>query len=288
MAHASWLSSPTMHSEIICETTKVIHVTYSAPARLCQRRLRVFPAENRGSQRILKLQWRCTPQPDATQLEFDEFGNPVLEIRHKLIPRDFRFELQFTSARRSHSCAVATGLPPVGVGAFVSPSTLCDLTPSIREFAGNAPDAASICARAYAALKYEEGITDNTTTASRVLSGGAGLCQDFAHLMIAACRAAKIPARYISGYNTAEGRMHAWVEALKNGEWQAWDPTHNRPTRPDCVVVASGRDARDVQPVSGTYRGRAQAHLRTWCKTTVIDSSPPVVAASPVEVELNG
>ena len=52
----------------------------------------------------------------------------------------------------------------------------------------------------YTSLKYERGATDVGTTAPEALTLGRGVCQDFAHIMLAACRGAGIPARYVSGY----------------------------------------------------------------------------------------
>ena len=81
--------------------------------------------------------------------------------------------------------------------------------------------------------------------------------------MLAACRLVGLPARYVSGHLVGEGGSHAWVEVLhprprRQGTWRAedWDPTHNRRTNTDYLVVAVGRDYADVAPLSGTYKGR--------------------------------
>jgi transglutaminase-like putative cysteine protease len=81
--------------------------------------------------------------------------------------------------------------------------------------------------------------------------------------MLAACRVAGMPARYVSGHLTGEGGSHAWVEILhphphRPGSWiaEGWDPTHNRRTNSDYLVVAVGRDYADVAPLSGTYDGK--------------------------------
>ena len=64
------------------------------------------------------------------------------------------------------------------------------------------------------AITYEYGVTSVTTTAAEALAGGRGVCQDSAHVMIALCRAAGLPARYVSGHLLGEGGTHAWVEAV--------------------------------------------------------------------------
>jgi transglutaminase-like putative cysteine protease len=92
--------------------------------------------------------------------------------------------------------------------------------------------------------------------------------------MIAACRAAGIASRYVSGHLIGDGGSHAWVEALvpdpdHPGEWavEAWDPTHDRPAGDSYVTVAAGRDYTDVAPLSGTYvadraAGQLSVHKR--------------------------
>jgi transglutaminase-like putative cysteine protease len=92
--------------------------------------------------------------------------------------------------------------------------------------------------------------------------------------MIAACRAAGIAARYVSGHLVGEGGSHAWVEALiphpdHPGEWavEAWDPTHDRPAGDGYVTIAVGRDYADVAPLSGSYitdhaTGQLSVHKR--------------------------
>ncbi len=155
-----------------------------------------------------------------------------------------------------------------GLGAFVLPSALCDLGEVIRKnaahFEGTKTEIATqICDWSHCVLQYDASVSGIETTASQSLLRGAGVCQDYAHLMIALCRARALPARYVSGYMPGEGRMHAWVEVLMENEWHAFDPTHNRAIL-NCVAVARGRDFRDCNPHEGTFRGRATAKLESW------------------------
>jgi transglutaminase-like putative cysteine protease len=129
-------------------------------------------------------------------------------------------------------------------------------------------DPAQICAHVHRALTYEYGVTDIHTTAAEALSGGRGVCQDYAHLMLAACHVAGMPARYVSGHLLGEGGSHAWIEVLRHpdrrsAEWvaEAWDPTHCRRTDDRYITIATGRDYRDVAPMSGTFDGRARGRL---------------------------
>jgi transglutaminase-like putative cysteine protease len=124
------------------------------------------------------------------------------------------------------------------------------------------PDAGSLCARVHRSLEYVWGFTGVHTTASEALAGGRGVCQDYAHVMLAACRTAGVLARYVSGHLAGEGGSHAWVEVLhpsthRRDAWiaEGWDPTHNRRTNDDYLVVAVGRDYEDAAPLVGTYDG---------------------------------
>jgi len=114
----------------------------------------------------------------------------------------------------------------------------------------------------YATLKYEKGATDVTTTAEEALMLGRGVCQDFSHLMLAACRTQKIPARYVSGYlynNGHSAASHAWVDVYLLGEgWLSLDPTHNCEQGAEYVRVAVGRDYADVPPTRGIFVGNSK------------------------------
>ncbi len=117
------------------------------------------------------------------------------------------------------------------------------------------------------AMTYERGTTNVHTTAAEALGDGRGVCQDFAHVMIAACRARGIPARYVSGYlydtraNGGEGESHAWVDVHVGDTWISLDPTHDSAQTERYVRVGVGRDYADVPPSRGVYRGTATETL---------------------------
>ena len=116
----------------------------------------------------------------------------------------------------------------------------------------------------HAELRYEPNSTTVHTHASDVLRDKRGVCQDFAHVMIAQCRALKIPALYVSGYLATEiaSATHAWMEILVPGVgWRGLDPTHNRPVDENYVKLAVGRDYADVPPVAGNYKGTTDRKL---------------------------
>ena len=277
----SYLEAQSMDllAPVFTTTTKKIALIYSRSVHDARRRLLVFPAARRGSQCIDHLSWVCEPPPHAHRERTDEFGNRVLELYHTRIVRELNFAMTLVTHRSTQAVPSSVGVPEVGLGAFLLPSALADGANAIRDLmreslaeagAQNTIEiATALCGRAHASLCYRPGSSHVGTTASQALARGEGVCQDYAHLMTALCRAAGLPARYVSGYNPAEGLMHAWVEVLCDSQWLAWDPTHNRRTGNNCVFVACGRDFRDVTPVRGTYVGGANAKLTVHCRTRV-------------------
>lgn len=209
---------------------------------------------------------------DKVQVDKDQVDKDQVDANHQVKTDEINVAM---------NVAREVGLPENGLGAFLLPSSLAEQLPEVgrvvrhlantREI-GNGDserDAARLCAWAHRALRYEVGQTGTRTSAGQALERGSGVCQDFAHVLISLCRAARMPSRYVSGYAPGEGLMHAWVEVLCGESWIAFDPTHNRRTDAHCVFVACGRDFRDVSPVGGTYEGQASAQLRTWCETRV-------------------
>ena len=116
---------------------------------------------------------------------------------------------------------------------------------------------------------YDADATTVRTTVRGALAARAGVCQDYAHVMIAVLRCAGIPARYVSGYiYRGESRVlgaeasHAWCEAyLPPYGWVGFDPTNDLLINDHFVKVAIGRDYRDVSPVRGVYRGSKQSEM---------------------------
>jgi transglutaminase-like putative cysteine protease len=110
------------------------------------------------------------------------------------------------------------------------------------------------------------------------LSSRQGVCQDFAHIMIAVVRGLRIPCRYVSGYlyhgdenndRSSDGATHAWVEALLPAlGWVGFDPTNDLMAGPRHIRTAVGRDYADVPPTLGTMKGRAETELQVRVRVT--------------------
>ena len=126
-------------------------------------------------------------------------------------------------------------------------------------------------------FRYVKGATHVHSSIEDSLASGAGVCQDFAHMLLGLVRMRNLPARYVSGYlvprPTAEAEAnleeviggqasHAWAEVCVNGKgWMALDPTLGAPVGLRHVRVAYGRDYGDVAPLRGVYKGHAGQRL---------------------------
>lgn len=122
---------------------------------------------------------------------------------------------------------------------------------------------------------YQKDVTKYDSTTEDFLKIGAGVCQDFTHLMLGLLRLSGIPCRYVSGYLHLErktprepSQSHAWVEVYAPSiGWVPFDATHNRTIDERYIVVAHGRHYDDVAPNKGIYRGVARETLRAEVHT---------------------
>ena len=128
--------------------------------------------------------------------------------------------------------------------------------------------AAEVMDEVFRAFTYAPGSTTVRTTAEQALTQGSGVCQDYAHVMLAACRRLGLSARYISGLLNGEGATHAWVEVYENGRWIGLDPTHNRMVDDGYITIAHGRDYRDCMLDIGTFSG-SHVDQRQWVNASV-------------------
>jgi transglutaminase-like putative cysteine protease len=140
----------------------------------------------------------------------------------------------------------------------------------------------------YQSFAYVPNSTKVDSPIDDALQSRQGVCQDFAHIMIALVRPLHIPCRYVSGYmfhrdedeeikdRSLEGASHAWVEALvPNLGWIAFDPTNNLIGADRHIRVAIGRDYADVPPTRGVHKGEAQSELSVAVTVSPSDAPPP-------------
>jgi len=144
-------------------------------------------------------------------------------------------------------------------------------------------------------FEYAKEITTVDSPIEDALRSRRGVCQDFAHIMIALLRELRIPARYVSGYmfheaacqdRSAEGASHAWIEALLPGlGWVGFDPTNNLVAGIRHIRTAIGRDYADVPPTKGTLLGSggAASDLKVRVRVTPSETLLPPEPGYPAE-----
>lgn len=139
-------------------------------------------------------------------------------------------------------------------------------------------------ARLYESFDYRQNTTTVDSTIDDLLTHREGVCQDFAHLMIATIRGFGIPCRYVSGYlshraqfeaRSAADASHAWVEVwFPSLGWVGFDPTNNVSCAERHIRVAVGRDYADVPPTKGVFRGEADTMLEVAVSVEELSQLP--------------
>ena len=135
----------------------------------------------------------------------------------------------------------------------------------------------------YKNFKYIKGVTNVETKLDEIWTLKAGVCQDFAHILLMMLRLLNVPARYVSGYVCprdkhlrGEGATHAWVEAyIPFYGWLGFDPTNNCVVSDLHVRLAVGRSFSDCSPVKGTYRGTSNHTLEVGVSVSYEDGITP-------------
>ena len=238
-------------------------------------RLVIVPPDRFGDQRRVVHRLTVSQEGDV-ETRADGFGNTVVELRFPRVDRCIEFQAWIAVERRAASSPQAVPAEWLRDPRLLQPTELTRpderLIAAADRLAAEGDAGVGLARRVNAwvfqAMRYVPGVTGVGTTAAQALALGQGVCQDYAHVMIAICRLLGLPARYVSGHLLGEGGTHAWVEVLLpdpdgSGEAAAWpfDPTNGREAGLDYVTVAVGRDYRDVAPTSGAYLGGPAGRL---------------------------
>lgn len=146
--------------------------------------------------------------------------------------------------------------------------------------------------RLYDYFEYVPRSTRVDSPVDDAILNGKGVCQDFAHAMIALLRPVRIPARYVSGYlyrsredhdRSTPDATHAWVEVLlPHLGWVGFDPTNNLVARNRHIRTAVGRDYADVPPTHGVFRGQTDSDLYVAVKVEAGDRPPALDRKLPI------
>lgn len=235
-------------------------ISFSSPVRQHAFKFRCRPASN-AWQRITDCTVSVSPEARLFGTA-DAFGNSVLcGYCH-----DSHTGLRLECSGRADLSDYR--LPEPAHDMYRNPSPLATADAAIETWARSLPAAATpadtACALAEAVhdrLAYCPGCTSASTTAPEVFGLGRGVCQDFAHLMIAASRTLGMPARYVSGFVQGTGVSHAWVEVFAGDVWFGIDPTYNQLIAGGYIKLSHGRDASDCPLNRGVFIGSAMQTL---------------------------
>jgi len=241
---------------------------YAAPASSLVQALRVTPADHAGQH---VTAWRVDADIDGSFHDSrDAFGN--------------RVTMFYADGPVNEVTLIVTGLVDVsdtaGViradetlppGAYLRATELTGCNAGIaalaERFANDTPFTAThgLCAAIYDEMRFEVGLTGTSTSAGDALAAGHGVCQDFAHIFVAAARRLRIPARYVSGHlarDEAQEAAHAWAEAyVPDLGWVGFDPTNGISPTDHYLRVAIGLDYLDAAPIRGARRGGGDESL---------------------------
>jgi transglutaminase-like putative cysteine protease len=272
----------------VARTTVLIHQTfrydYPGPIASLRQRLMVVPPDYHDDQRLVTHKLRVSGCNVDTERSYDTFGNVVLDLTLERVEREVEFTTWIVVEREAGADGGLRSEPLSLDARFSAPSRLtrpdAALSAAAQELEATGATGLELAElvneRTHDQLRYEWGVTTIATTAAEAWAGGAGVCQDYAHCMLALARLCGLSARYVSGHVLGEGGTHAWVEILvphpeRPGYVSAipFDPTHVRRAGLRYVTVAVGRDYGDVAPASGTYEGPYEGVLTTGKRAAV-------------------
>ena len=231
---------------------------FSSPASEHHFLLRILP-QNDNRQCINNLSWFIDPQATVWQTS-DGFGNDALSGYINAPHDHFSFSIEGTAELSDAPYTISreperTLLYPteltyprkelVDFHNALAPSAPVDTLQRVQFFSHAVHDH----------LRYERGVTVNSTTAQEAFDLGAGVCQDYAHILLALLRYGGIPCMYIAGLASDYGETHAWVEAWINDRYYGIDPTRDKLIDESYIALSRGRDFEDCSIERGVYKG---------------------------------
>ena len=273
---------------MIYDVTHITAYRYADPVDLAQCVLRLQPGDQ-PRQRVVASVLNLTPHPHEMEQTLDFFGNRVAQLIFSGLHEELVIEARSRvivepplATERSQAwenlrsiAAMSTDLSPHSPVHYLFASRYVPLIAAAREFglASVWPQrpvldlAIDISNRIHDNFAYDPDATDVSTPISQTLAQKRGVCQDFAHVMIAALRTLGLPAAYVSGYLrtlpppgkprlVGADASHAWVMVWCGAEagWIGVDPTNRRLAGTDHIILAIGRDYADIAPVNGVFR----------------------------------
>jgi transglutaminase-like putative cysteine protease len=282
---------------VIYDIRHVTTYTYEHPVSFARCTLRLEPSSG-GGQELISHGVEIRPRPSDRAARRDFFGtlteSIVIEAQHRNLRIDSRSRVSIDRRPPARDAPgpswesirdlafAATSLGPSSPVGYVFASPLVPVLRQVAAYAeaSFAPDAGILAGavdlmrRIRGEFRYDPKATAISTPLKEVFDNRHGVCQDFAHVMIAGLRGLGLPAAYVSGYlrtipPPGQPRLqgadatHAWV-SLWCGEQLGWvglDPTNDLLVGNDHIVLATGRDFSDVSPVDGVIVGSPKQKL---------------------------
>ncbi|MGC2243745.1 MAG: transglutaminase family protein [Candidatus Aquilonibacter sp.] len=266
--HVTFLDESTVDWTSVSEVTYIVHqhirYQYPGPIADLRQRLMISPRDGHGGQRRIVQRLDVFPQLPA-QTHHDAFGNAVIAMAVPQLDSGIDFEYWALVEREAWVSEHRETHGVLKIASLIRESVLTRADANLREAAEDLRAAHrdplelahAINHFVFTHMTYAFSVTDVHTTAAAAFMLGKGVCQDYAHVMLALARQCGLAARYVSGHLLGEGGTHAWVEImLPDGDDArviAFDPTHDRVVTMKYIVVAVGRDYADVAPTSGVF-----------------------------------
>lgn len=265
---------------------------YAEPVVIGTHFMHLLPRERPG-QIVRESSLDISPLPDNRRDEIDHFGNLTTTVSLAGAHKQFSVALSatvdvcqpqppFAEDTPRWEAIAAWAQQETDVAEFCLPSKLAAPAGEIADYAAVSflpgrkilSGLLELNQRIFTEMSYRPGVTNNFTTALHILQTRAGVCQDYAHFMLACLRALGLPGRYVSGYlrtlpppgqekRRGADQSHAWVGAWLGPEigWVDFDPTNNLLVYNEHVTLAWGRDFADVSPLRGIILGGGRHNL---------------------------
>lgn len=302
----------------------ITHITeyrYDELVPVCHNLAHLLP-RNSPRHWWLRRSLEISPQPTVRAQRLDYFGNPLtffaIQEPHRALAVTSAGEVDIRPLHDETSAGLYPEGPsiawelardlihrhdPLGGGLdvyqYMIASPLASPTADVAAYAAQSfkpgrpllEAAQDLSARIYRDFEYDPEVTTITSTLDEVMKCRGGVCQDFAHLMVAGLRSLGLAARYVSGYlmtTPPPGKprlvgadaSHAWVSVFipdahggkgAEGTWVDFDPTNNVSPSAHHITIAWGRDFGDVSPLRGVLLSTGPHEIRVSVDVIPLD-----------------
>jgi transglutaminase-like putative cysteine protease len=285
---------------------QALHTTtysYTESVAFCHTEVQLKPCNNQN-QRLIEHQLIVEPEPSSLATHYDFFGNEAtvlgIDEPHRILRISSKNLLENSASERIHPALT----PPWEHVRDAAHEARTDEAFSAFQFTLDSPRvpikhtfadyarpsfgpgrpflqcALELNHRIFSDFKYDQTATTVTTPVEQAFRTRHGVCQDFAHVMVACLRALGLPARYVSGYLRTGGSLlgasasHAWVAIYCPGfGWIDLDPTNDVIPTVDHVTIGWGRDYSDLPPVKGVVLGGGKHAVKVEVEVTNVSDA---------------